>query len=208
MAFCKSAALASVLVSVVMSVGCANLHYGSPVEPSARPNPQRSYLYGRFSLDSDFMNKVRLALQIENTGNGEILSLRLLNEQQVYAVEVEPGTYRLKGFIYALLGAVMEFETTKIQLPAEPAYLTAQFTAEPGKAYYLGDYLGSSRRTGFILTPFFVSTTFRGGIIGIGQNFSGTTSTLKTVLPQLKNVEFKPAWQGLITGVADEVGHH
>ena len=200
MAFCKSAALACVLVAVVMSVGCANLNYRSPVEPSARPNLQKSYLYGRFSLDSDFMNKVRLALQIENSGNGKILSVRLLNGRQVYAVEVEPGTYRLKGFVYALLGAVMEFETTKIQLPAKPSYLTAPFTAEPGKAYYLGDYLGSSRRTGFILTPFFVSTTFRGGIVGVGQNFSGTTSKLKTLLPRLKDVEFKPAWQGAITG--------
>lgn len=183
------------IILATIFIGCANLNYRPPIEPSSRPSLQKSYVYGRFSLDRDFMNKLRLALQLENRSKGKILSLRLLDEHQVYAVEIEPGIYQLKGFIYALLGAVMEFETTKIELPTQPSYLKEPITTEPGKAYYLGDYYGSSRRTGFVATPYFVCTTFQGGIVGIEQNFSKTTEELKTVLPYLKNIEFRPAWQ-------------
>lgn len=186
--------LVAIILTIVL-IGCANLNYRPPLQNSAIASLQKSYVYGRFSLDSDFMNKLRLALQLENRSCGKVMSLRLLDKQQVYAVEIEPGVYQLKGFIYALLGAVMAFETTAIKLPAQPSYLKAPITVEPGKAYYLGDYFGTSRRTGFIITPIFVSTTFRGGIIGIQQNFSATTDELKTVLPQLRNIEFKPAWE-------------
>lgn len=192
------------IILATIFIGCANLNYRPPVEPSTSLNPQKSYVYGRFSLDRDFMNKLRLALQLENKNNGKILSLRLLDQQQVYAVEIEPGIYQLKGFIYALLGAVMGFETTKIDLPSQPSYLKESITIEPGKAYYLGDYFGSSRRTGFLLTPYFVSTTFRGGIVGIEQNFSKTSKELKSVLPYFGNIELRPAWKDSITKLQED----
>jgi len=188
-----SKGLITIILLLIIS-GCANLNYRPPLEPAFVPNPKKSYVYGRFNLERDFMNKVRLALQIENMVNGSILSLRLLDKQQVYAVEVEPGTYKLKGFVYALLGAVMEFETSKIPLPVQPAFLKDRFSVEPGKAYYLGDYYGSSRRNSIVANPVFVNVTFRGGILGITQNFSKTTDELKTVLSGLTNIEFKEAW--------------
>ena len=188
-----------IIILATTFTGCANLNYRPPVAPSTKLNPQKSFVYGRFSLDHDFMNKLRLALQLENKNNGKILSLKLLDHQQVYAVEIEPGIYELKGFVYALLGAVMEFETTKIDLPSQPSYLKEPITIEQGKAYYLGDYFGSSRRTGFLLTPYLVSTTFRGGIVGIEQNFSKTSKELKSVLPYFGNIELRPAWKDSIT---------
>jgi hypothetical protein len=181
----------------ILFVGCANLNYRPPVKSSAKPNIQKSYFYGRFSLEHDFMNKVRLALQIENKSNGKIQSLKLLDDQKVYAVEVEPGTYQLKGFIYALLGAVMDFETTKIVLPTHPSFLKDPINAAPGVACYLGDYYGSSRRTNVLVTTSFVSVTFQAGILGIEQNFSNTTNELKRALPQFQHIIFKPAWTEL-----------
>ena len=188
------------LLTVVMGIvylmlsGCANLNYRPPLEPSQITNLQKSYVYGRFSLEHDFMNKVRLALQIENLGNKEIQSIRLLDNNQVYAVEVDPGTYQIKGFVYALLGAVMEFETKKIPLPSMPPYLKEPITIAPGKAYYLGDYFGSSRRSSAVITPLWVSISFQGGILGINQDFLKTTGELKSNFPNLNNIEFVQAW--------------
>jgi len=183
-----------ICILYLMLSGCANLNYRPPLKPSQIPNIQKSFVYGRFSLEHDFMNKVRLALQIENLKNKDIQSLRLLDNNQVYAVEVEPGTYQLKGFIYALLGAVMEFETKKIPLPSQPSYLKDPITIVPGKAYYLGDYFGSSRRSSAVITPFWGTISFQGGILGINQNFLKTTEELKLIFPNLNNLEFKQAW--------------
>ena len=144
------------------------------------------------------MNKWRLALRFENITNGDIISIRLLNEKPVYAVEVDPGTYRLKDIIYAPVGAMMDFEISKIPVPNEPSYLSNNITIEPGKSYYLGDFSGSSRRTGFGAaswgTGFAVCVTFQGGLVGIKQNFLTTTEELKRLLPQLTDLEFNLAW--------------
>ena len=71
--------------------GCAELNYPPPVKSSMGPNLQKGYLYGYFHLERDFMNRVRLALQLENKADGKVLSIRLHDDQPIYAVEVDPG---------------------------------------------------------------------------------------------------------------------
>ncbi|MCK5706384.1 MAG: hypothetical protein KAI43_01935 [Candidatus Aureabacteria bacterium] len=185
------------LLSFVFS-GCASLDYRKPLNSSIQPKASKSYLYGRFFLQRDFMNKWRLALRFENITNGNIISIRLLNEKPVYAVEIDPGTYRLKDIVYAPLGAMMDFEITKLTVPSEPAYLHNSITVEPGKIYYLGDFSGSSRRVGFGTgvsgDAFAVCVLFKGGLVGVEQNFSTTTEEIKRLLPQLTDLEFNPAW--------------
>jgi hypothetical protein len=182
------------MVLLLFSIGCANLDYRPPIKTSYIPNAGKGYIYGKFSLRKDFMNNARLALQVENKTSGNLISIRLLDENQVYAIEVDPGTYQLKNFVYALLGAVMEFETRKIAIPANPAYLSQQFIVERGKAYYIGDYFGSSQRTGVLVTPYVVGASFQGGIIGIEQQFEKTSSELNTFLPSFRSIDKKSAW--------------
>ncbi|MFH0773011.1 MAG: hypothetical protein V1922_01755 [bacterium] len=164
-----------------------------------QPKINKSYLYGKFFLEQDFMNKFRLALRFENTTNGDILSIRLFNNQPVYAVEIDPGTYILKDIVYAPLGAMMDFEIKKMTVPSEPKYLHNSITIEPGKIYYLGDFSGSSRRVGFGTGAsggaFAVCVLFQGGLVGVEQNFLTTTEELKRVFPKLTNLEFHPAWE-------------
>ena len=163
-----------------------------------QPKNNKSYLYGKFFLQSDFMNKFRLALRFENTANDDISSIRLLNNQPIYAVEVDPGTYRLKDIVYAPLGAMMDFEVKKMTVPSEPKYLHNSITVEPGNIYYLGDFSGSSRRDGIGIGAsggaFAICVIFKGGLVGVEQNFLTTTEELKSSFPQLTGLEFNSAW--------------
>ncbi len=144
------------------------------------------------------MNHVRLALQLENEASGHVLSFRLRDDRPVYTVEVAPGAYQVKGLVYAPVGAVMDWEVRRIALPAEPSYLSRTVTVGPGQARYLGDFSGTSRRTGFGLlggpVGFFTWATFEGGLVGVKQDFSTTTEALKRSLPQLADLDFQPAW--------------
>jgi hypothetical protein len=182
------------LLLLIGITGCANLNYQPPIDSNVNLGTEKSYIYGKFNLTRDFLNQVRLALQIEKKSDGKLLSLRLIDEKDVYAIELEPGTYQLKGFIYAPLGAMMEFETRKIPLPNSPSYLNQPFLIERGKAYYIGDYYGSSKRTGGLLVPNFVMVTFQGGIVGIDQNFEKTSKELQTSLPAMGSIETRTAW--------------
>lgn len=191
--------LSLLLFLVVFVCGCASVNYGRPINTSMRPKPNKGYLYGKFFLERDFMNKFRLALRFENIANGSISSIRLLNAQSIYAVEIDPGVYRLKDIIYAPLGAMMDFEIKKLTIPSEPEYLHKNITVEPGRIYYLGDFSGSSRRTGFgavLIGPIFaVCVTFEGGSVGVEQNFLATTKELKRLLPQFADYKFDSAWE-------------
>lgn len=179
--------------------GCATVRYQKAMDPNAVLNREKGYLYGRFSLQRDLWNQFRLALRLENTANGNPLCIRLVDDRPLYAVEVDPGRYRISDITYAPWGAMMEFEAKKIALPEEPPYLHRAITVEPGKLYYLGDFSGSSKRTGAGLSPvpggmlFWV--TFTGGNVSVEQNFAATTAQLKSLHPQLAGGDFQPAWQ-------------
>ena len=119
----KRLALGAMLAIIVFISGCANLNYGKPLVASSKIPSNQAYIYGWFSLDKDFANMRRLAFQLENADTGKITSIRFLDEDPVYALALEPGTYKLIRLVYAPLGAMMDFETTKIDLPAKPQYL-------------------------------------------------------------------------------------
>ena len=196
----RSVTLWTLLCLAAPLAGCARLNYRPPLDSSTSPDFRKGYLYGRFTLERDFMNQVRLALQLENKASGRVLSLRLRDDRPVYAVEVDPGAYQLKGLVYAPVGAVMDWELTKIALPAEPSYLGRTITVGPGQACYLGDFSGTSRRANFGLLvgplSFVTWVTFKGGLVGVKQDFSATTEALKRSVPGLATLEFRPAWQG------------
>ena len=136
-------------LSVFLS-GCAGLMYSGlvnycpPIKSPTNLNTKNAYFYGRFSLERDPANFRRFALQAMNMDLNRMYSIRLLDKPSIYAVQVQPGTYQLQGFIYAPVGA-MDFEVEQIPFPKELSYLKETITVAAGKCYYLGEFYGVSK---------------------------------------------------------------
>ena len=206
----KNIAFCVMIATAFLINGCANLNYGKPLAASSKIPSNQAYIYGRFSLDKDFANLRRFALQLLNAKTGKITSIRFADKDPVYALSVEPGIYILTGFVYAPLGA-MDFEVIKIDLPANPQYLKEPIKIYAGNCYYLGDFFGVSRREN--LWAFVISSLgapaaseyleedipieelrLRYGIIGIKQEFLLTTEIIKKSIHELSTLAFSPAW--------------
>ena len=177
-----------VLSMIALLPACARPGYPS-LSASAIANQQKAYLYGRFWVDRPWGHAGRLALELEDNTGGQILRLRLRDHGPVYAVEVEPGTYRIKDILYDSAG-MFDWETSKIRL-IEPAYVFGPFTAKAGKAYYLGDFDGNIGYGGtgyplFSLVP--VAVRF-------SANFDKTSELVKEAVPALKILELVRAWE-------------
>lgn len=208
----KKIALCAILGIIYVISGCANLNYGKPLAASSKISSNRAYIYGRFALDKDFANMRRLALQLENTDTGKITSIRFLDEDPVYALALEPGTYELVRLVYAPLGAMMDFETTKMNLPYKPRYLRQPINVDAGTCYYLGDFFGVSRREnlwafvgsslGATAAAEYVDKDnipieelrLKYGLVGIRQEFILTTEIIKKSINEISSLSFEPAW--------------
>lgn len=121
------------------------------------------------------------------------MNIRLLDQQSVYAVAVEPGVYKIEGFTYAPYGTHAKWEVKRFPLPTEHAFLKEPFQARAGEAVYLGDFYGSSKRAGFGFGGdsnfFIVSTGFKGSLLGYDNNFSQTTRVLLQSSSAFENVK-------------------
>ena len=126
-----------------------------------------------------------MALELEDNTRGPILRLRLRDRGPVYAVEVEPGTYRVKDILYDSAGR-FDWETVKYRL-IEPAYVSGPFSVKAGKAYYLGDY---DAWVGYVLT------TIRAPLdVRFSANFDKTSELVKEAVPALRTLELVRAWE-------------
>ena len=121
-----------------------------------------------------------MALELEDNTGGQILRLRLRDRGPVYAVEVEPGTYRIKHILYDSAG-MFDWETSKFRL-IEPAYISGPFTAKAGKAYYLGDFDGNI-------------SLISGAVVRFSANFDKASELVKDAVPALKTLELVRAWE-------------
>lgn len=205
-----------ILVSGIVLSGCANLNYGKPLVTSSRIPHDKAYIYGRFMLDRDFANMRKLALQIENIDTIRITSFVFSDTKPVFALAFEPGNYRLKGFSYAPLGAIMDMEVIKMDLPQEPRYLKDSIIISGGQCYYLGDFFGVSRREnvaafiGSVLGTMAAASTLPGikeedisinnlnlqyGVVAITQEFELTTEELKKSLLKISQLPFHRAFE-------------
>ncbi len=129
-----------VYISVIFSlVGCANL---TPiVQCSDNPEADLAYVYGRFQLTKP-KKKLKTqsgtnAIVLVNDKNDKEYRLRFKWKDEVYAVALEPGRYRVtKWVIYDCLGAE---KVGEMQLEGHIRY--NGFELKPGCAYYLGDFV-------------------------------------------------------------------
>lgn len=145
MLFCKRL---FVLVAVVLLLnGCVVVQ--SKVSEDKTPNPDSAYLYGNFRLITTDNVGLSIILQEydpkqdENEASMEyFIGFNKIDTGKVDLIEIPPGLYNINGMLnlqkdtvgYAPRGRSKLFKTP------DPIVITLQ----AGKAYYLGDYTGTS----------------------------------------------------------------
>jgi len=152
--------------------------YDKPLSPGAQADGRNAILYGRFGLIKDHYSNFNLGLWIKNVDSGSSYYVRFATNDPVCAVTVNPGNYRIAGFV----GANPEHETQCREL-FSPGALKGRpalpFTARAGAQIYIGDFAGQVNDDSLIV---------EWRIRGLTNNFDATS------------VEFRQKYPGLMTG--------
>jgi len=174
---------------------CASSDVKEPMTPTAAASSARGYLYGRFNLDSD--GSMHLWIRLENVDNKHTFKIAFQDiAAPPYAIEIEPGTYRIKEFARARgrLDMNTELDLQNVAIPPQLSFISQPVLVQAGKGYYLGDFVASSKQTGVIVTPLVVVVKSQTGILQYRRNFDATSKWLKERYPSLANVDLQPAF--------------
>jgi len=196
----RAPARAIALVLAAMSAaGCANLEYARPSEPSAALVLGKGYVYGRFQLEPGSKTNPRLALDLTNLDTGAILSFALGTDAgQPYLVALAPGRYQFTHMhhapgIGAALATTADVRRVPLRIPRAVGPQSLPFQVEEGRAYYVGDYVGSlSQSTNHYVVYATVKTTW--GLSRVSFDYEGATAELKQRYPAAASLDTFPAW--------------
>jgi hypothetical protein len=133
------AAFFSLMVSVFVTA-CVSF---TPEVPTGQAvNPEKGYVFGRFNLRIE-KGVSHIALNLES-GDGKNYALPLKAGDDVYAVCLAPGTYRVASVHFLNESrnkiATRAFETSR--------KLMTSFELQTGDLFYIGDYQGMIRING------------------------------------------------------------
>ena len=161
-------------------LGCTT--FTSPLQKTSALNDNMGYVYGRFDLDAQkFLLGGHLKSGIgitEKQSSGEYL-IEFSPDDSISIIEVKPGLYNLSKFVFAYAGGGSGGEK-----PITSPYLKESFYVKAGKAYYIGDYEGSSGKT---------YGSFHWSVDSFRNNFDETTNDLKQVFPNFEWGQFDSA---------------
>ncbi|MDH5640246.1 MAG: hypothetical protein OEY28_03055 [Nitrospira sp.] len=180
----------TLFLSLVITVACTPIiNAPFPATPDD-VGPQEAVLYGRFQLApwSKFM-----ALAFQEVNTKKYVFIHLTEDKPIRMLRVPAGTYRLVGGV--------------LKANAKPSYThvggTVQrifenegriFEANPGRAYYVGEYHGSNRLTDIEREGNVTITTYGGNIEQTSPAFATTTKALLAHAPWLSAMQPAPAW--------------
>lgn len=172
-----SNALLFILVVVGLS-GC--MKYAPSIGTGDVLVPAKGYLYGRFSSEpgSNFGAK-KTGIVVTSVDNKREIAMRFVPNRDPYAVAVDPGDYQATHIVYTIgWGNEKKGET-----PFPKELSSRVIHVESGKAYYIGDFDGTTKSTFRVI---FVRNEWQVG--NITNDFAGTTAKLVELLPQMKNI--------------------
>jgi hypothetical protein len=152
------------------------------VKPESKPVANAAYLYGRFRLvhDSQGLGRLRMGLIVEGESNAQNYTIEFIPDGTPSMIAVKPGTYRMKKVLFAYWDYARHGEK---QIPEDK--LTKAFKAEPGKAYYLGDFTGKTvTRVGYS------TVTNAWALKEIDDKFKQTTADTRKKYPGLNQLEY------------------
>ena len=140
------------LLMTLSITGC--LSFVDRVDPDDTLSPDRAYIYGSFVMSNYFMKNIVLAITDEDTGNVEMIKLQGYTDhsrpEEISVFSIRPGRYSFTGMLACpAVRALFTFEKT--DCTARKSFecgncegFKGRFTAEKGKAYYLGHFTGNS----------------------------------------------------------------
>lgn len=154
--------------------------YSTPVKSAGQINQDDTILYGRFHYGQHFAEEPNPAwytrgLWIRNETTDRTHYIELKETNEVYAVQVEPGSYRIMGLVntdneHGVKGRIA------FALTNRPGWLTEPFQARKGEQIYIGDYQCETKLDWPMLTFKFKYIT---------NNFDATTVEFRNKYPEL-----------------------
>jgi hypothetical protein len=150
---------------------------------SGAPDISKSYLYGRFYQTE--LEEANVGIILQNTGTKEEYRIPfkcdtfyVIKAQQVYAMTLVPGSYRIKSF-YGLRGNAFGPIIQEREPNGGLAGKTLQLNA--GKAYYIGDYEGKSE------SVFYRQIRWQAGFVK--DNFNEITQKFRELYKKFDQIE-------------------
>jgi len=162
--------------SAVFLVSCTRVlpplisvaRFSPPVKQSFNVDTNSAVVYGRFATGPDFAFGNELALRLCKDGSKRVYLIRCRDRDSVCAIAVEPGQYRIGGF----LATFMDHRPVgRRNFPD-----TGSFQVRSNSVTYLGDFTGYAK-----IGPM----TQVWGVTGITNNFTATTDEFRLKYPNL-----------------------
>lgn len=168
--FCAGAVfLASCTSSLPPLISWAR--FSPPVAQSFQLNTNTAVVYGRFATEPDFAFGNKLALRLRNENSKQEYLIQCRNKDSVCAFAVEPGRYRVAGFVATFI----DHRTVgRRSLPNTPS-----FDVLSNSVTYLGDFTAYAK---------IAVIAQEWGVTGLTNNFVATTDELRRKYPNLASV--------------------
>jgi hypothetical protein len=146
-------------------------HFSPSVKPSFKLDTNSAVVFGRFATGPDFAFGNELALRLRNESSKRVYLIRCQDKDSVSAIAVEPGRYRVVGFLATFI------DHRPVGRRSFPD--ATPFEVRSNAVTYIGDYTGYAK-----IGPL----TQNWAITGMANNFDTTTDEFRIKYPNLDSV--------------------
>lgn len=158
------------LFSIIFMLAGCSVQLAKPIARHVSAKKDKAYIYGKFRALNQSQNKIAFKLQ-EASLIGKVYYIPFDFPPNYFALELDAGRYTI-GKIALLTNNHTWFK--EISLSEDVS--DADFLLEPGKIYYLGDYIGYSH-----VEDKPRARHYEWQLQEIDNNFKSTTSVIKTM---------------------------
>jgi len=142
------------------------------------PNKNKAYVYGKLRSLNQSQNRIALKLQ-KASWNGKAYYIPFEFPPNFFALELDPGRYTI-GKIAFLINNNTWYKEVSLNEDVPDA----DFLLEPGKIYYIGDYIGYTHMEDKPL-----EIHYEWQLQELDDNFKSTTSIIKTTYSPFRGFE-------------------
>lgn len=176
----KSVLRTLLLATSIALSACAA--FTPPLSPSAAPDSSTGYIYGRFTLKDVSRGIGHLRMGLAISGPQEY-TIQFETKNDLVVLAVPSGSYSINKLVFATYDYAKAGEK-----PIPGSRLRSPFIVEPGKAYYIGDYLAESGGAagGGVLNQFWRLSSIR-------DAYEESTSQFKSKFPLLQGLQTERA---------------
>ena len=172
------------LFATTLFCGCVS--YRAPLNSTDLITGDTCCVYGRFAY-GDKYGALRLSIILQNLETKEIARIEFQRNAPVVLIPIIPGRYRITGYTIATATAGTMYKSEWRDIPYTPEIASNDFVAKPGTAYYIGDYIGSTKAGGKDISSStqvgysIMNFTFSGSIDQCANNYDISTKQLHDI---------------------------